>query len=148
MERKTGLASVALWLSWWITDWSSWLRDPLILFKGNWFLRRSLFPRKEEFDNWLSHMSRVRKTLTKSINYKERNYYQTTTVYKKKYSKSCRAAEEFWRFSIELRAERGCCGCYGAGGVIISDKSSSSTIVMVFSADPASSLGKRKSLTR
>ena len=48
------------WLSWRFADWSSWLREPLILFDGNWVLHRSVFPRKEEIVEWLSHISRVR----------------------------------------------------------------------------------------
>ena len=40
------------WLSWWFADWSSWLREPLILFDGNWVFHRSLFPRKEEIVDW------------------------------------------------------------------------------------------------
>ena len=51
-------------------------------------------------------------------------------------SKSCR---EFWMFSIERRAGRGCSGCCLAGGFIISEKHSSSSIVMGFLADLASS---------
>ena len=53
--------------------------------------------------------------------------------------------------SIERRAGRGSIagGCCGGvfWGVIVSEKPSSSSIVMWFSADPASSHGKRKSST-
>ena len=48
------------WLFGWFVDWSPWLREPLILFDGNWVVHRSLFPRKEEIVEWLSHISRVR----------------------------------------------------------------------------------------
>ena len=48
------------WLSWWFADWSSWVRELLILFDGNWVLHRSLFPRKEKNVEWLSHMFRVK----------------------------------------------------------------------------------------
>ena len=51
----------------------------------------------------------------------------------------------FWRFSIERRAGRGSIagGCCGEvfWGIIVSEKSSSSSFVMGFSADPASSHG-------
>ena len=63
-------------------------------------------------------------------------------------SKSCR---QLSRFSIERRAGRGSIayGCCGGvfSGVIVSEKPSSSSIVIGFSADPASYQGKRKSST-
>ena len=71
---------------------------------------------------------------------------QTIFILKNIQSKSCRAAEEFCGFSIERRAGRGSIdgGCCVAGGVIVSKKFSSSSIVMGFSADHFfSSRGKR-----
>ena len=63
----------------------------------------------------LSSILLIKMKLKKKINYRKRSQYQTTFIYKNIYSKSCRAAEEFWRFSIERRAGRGsiaggCCG--------------------------------------
>ena len=73
---------------------------------------------------------KLKKIITKS----ERNVeHQFLT--KNIQSKSCR---KFWRFSIERRAGRGCSGCRGAGGVFVSAKPSSLSIVMGFSADPVS----------
>ena len=48
------------WLSWWFTDWSSRLSEPLTHFDGNCIVHRSLFPRKEEIVESLSHISRNR----------------------------------------------------------------------------------------
>ena len=36
-----------------------WPREPLILFDGDWVVRRSLFSMKEETVEWLSHISRL-----------------------------------------------------------------------------------------
>ena len=87
--------------------------------------------------------------LKKLINYRKQSQNQTTIIYKNNQSKNCRAAEEFWRFYIERRDGRGSLtgGCCGAGGVIVSEKPSSSSIVMGFSNDPTSCQGKRKSST-
>ena len=64
------------------------------------------------------------------------NFLQKSTQ-----SKSCR---ELLRFSIERRAGRGCSGGCRAEGVIVSEKHSSSSFVMGFSADPASSQRKEE----
>ena len=69
--------------------------------------------------------------LKKIIHYKERKKSQTSIMYESVQSKSCR---EFRRFSKERRAGR---FCLGAGGGIVSEKPSSSSIVMGFSTDPA-----------
>ena len=47
-------------------------------------------------------------------------------------------------FSIEPRVGRDCSGVCGDGDVIVSEKPSSSSIVMLLSAAPVSSQGKRK----
>ena len=47
-------------------------------------------------------------------------------------------------FLVERRAGRVCSGGYRAGVVIVSEKPSSSSIVMGFSADPASSQRKKE----
>ena len=67
----------------------------------------------------------------------------SNNFYKNYYSKSCRAAEEFCRFSIEGRVGRDS-NAGGTGGVIVPEKPSSLSIAMGFSADPASSQGKSR----
>ena len=47
-------------LSWCFADWSSCLREPLILFDRNWVVHGSPLSRKEAIVEWLSHISRVR----------------------------------------------------------------------------------------
>ena len=70
--------------------------------------------------------------------------------YKNHYSMSCRAATEFWRFSIE-RTELVCSGwcgyCDGVFWVIFSDNPPSLYMSMELSADPISFQEKRKSST-
>ena len=56
-----GAQSWSCFKHWWFADWSSWLREPLIFFDNKLVVHRSLFPRKEEIVEWLSHISRVRR---------------------------------------------------------------------------------------
>ena len=79
--------------------------------------------------------------MQKTLNYETQDNNQF--IYK---SKSCRAAEEFCKFSMERKAGLASITGGSLAGVLGSENPSSSSMLIGLSTDP-SSQGKRKSLT-
>ena len=62
-------------LSWSFADWTFLLRERLFIFDGYWNLHSPLFSTKEELVDWLSHISRVVRSVGEVLSQMLRHFF-------------------------------------------------------------------------